>query len=213
MKIYIYKHLAINAKILKSFLSTISIGCVAASLSGCMALVLAPLVPLVGGMSSQKNSVTIDPATVSPELKAALQKAKRIAVISNDPSLAYFAESLERKGGYEITSEDPPKSATPSQRRAVMRDVCDKKRPELVISPSAGRSDAGTSSTITGMLVGRAIVDLSSEVEVLRCADKWQSSFSAKINLNQGVTNMDQTKTAEVIGDEFAKAFLAMAGR
>ena len=178
-----------------------------------MALALAPLMPVVGGMAEQRNSVTIDPASVSPELKIALQKVKRLAIISNDPSVAYFAESLERKGSFEITAEDPPKSATPSQRRAIMREVCDKKRPEMVISPSAGRSDAGTSSTFKAMLTGRAILDLSSEVDVLRCADKWQSTFSAKINLNQGAYNMDQTKTAQIIGDEFAKAFLVMAGR
>lgn len=195
---------------MNKYFSKLIILSVVINLSGCMALVLAPL---AGGMASQKNSVTIDPATVSQELITALQKAKRIAVISNDPSVAYFAEQLERKGGYEITAEEPPKSATPSQRRAVMREVCDKKRPEIVISPSAGRSDAGTASTFASALIGRAIVDLSSDVDVLRCNDKWQSSFSAKIRLNQGAYNMDQTKTAEVIGDEFAKAFLAMLGK
>lgn len=187
------------------------VGATAASLSGCIALALAPLVPLVGGMGEQKNTVVIDPVTVSPELKAAVQKAKRIAVVSGDPSVTYFAEELERKGGYEITAEDPPKSATPSQRRAVMREVCDKKRPELVMSFSAPKSDAGTSSTVTGMLTGRAVTNLTSDAEVLRCVDKWQGSFAAKISINQGVYNSDQTKLAEVIGTEFAKAFLLIA--
>jgi hypothetical protein len=197
-------------KNMKTILFKSTVLFVLVNLSGCMALVLAPL---AGGMASQKNSVTIDPATVSPDLVTALQKSKRIAVISNDPSVAYFAEHLERRGGYEITAEEPPKSATPSQRRTVMREVCEKKRPEMVISPSAGRSDAGTAATFASALIGRAIIDLSSEVDVLRCSDKWQSSFSAKIKLNQGAYNADQTKTAEIIGDEFAKAFLAMLGR
>lgn len=161
---------------------------------------------------SSSTVVEIDPASVSPDLKVVLTKAKRIAVITVDPSVSYFAEALERQGGFEVSAVEAGKLSTPSQTRAAMRDVCDKKKTDVVLAVTSGKTNTG-GSTAAAMLVGRAIVDLSSNVEVLRCVDKWQGGFAATIKLNQGAYNMDQVKISQTVGEEFAKAYLRMLGK
>lgn len=194
-------------------LTTLVLACV--SLSGCIALALAPLAPTVGGMVSSSNEMELDWTTITPELRQALARAKTLTVLSNDPSITYMAEYLDQKGDYEVRMQEPPKGATPSQRRDLMRKTCaGPERTDLVLSPSAGTSDAGSGVSNAGaMLLGRAIVNQTTSVEVLRCRDNWQNKFSATLKLNQGVFNMDKTKIAEVIGQESAKALLQIAGK
>lgn len=180
---------------------------VCVSLSGCVALALAPL---VGGLAESSTVVEID--SVSPELKAVLTKAKRVAVITNDPSISSFAESLERQGGFEVSAIEAGKISTPSQTRTAMREACDKKKADVVLAATSGKTDT-QGSTAAALLIGRSVVNLSSNVEVLRCTDKWQGTFAAKIKLNQGAYNMDQVKISQIVGEEFAKAYLKILGK
>jgi hypothetical protein len=181
-------------------------------LSGCIALALAPLAPLAGGLASSSTVAEIDPASVTPELKSVLTKARRLAVITNDPSISYFAAALDRKGGFEVSAIEATKTPTPSQTRALMKEVCDKKKTDVVLAATSGKTDT-QGSTAAALLIGRSIIDISSNVEVLRCADKWQGNFTTKVKLNQGAYNMDQVKISQTVGEEFAKAYLKMLDR
>lgn len=182
-------------------------------MSGCIALALAPAAPLVGGMVSGSNNVTIDEQTVSPELRNALKSSKRIAFLSLDPAVGYMAEYLDSNSNYEISAEEPPKGATPSQRRAMAREICEKGKTDIVLAPGNPSSDAGSGvSNVGAMLLGRAIVNTKVVTDVLVCRSAKTDRFSYTINLNQGVFNMDSTKVSQVVGEEAGKAFLQFVG-
>jgi hypothetical protein len=164
-------------------------------------------------MAPSNNTVVIDPATVSPEVRKAFATSKRLAVISNDPSVPYFAEALDRSGAYEVTAEEPPKVTTPTQRRALMRDICGRRTSDLVLSGTQGQSNAGTGASVGGVLTGRLMTDTDYTVELLRCSDRWTGSFPARVKLSQGVYNLDQGKISQYLGEEFAKAVLELGGK
>jgi hypothetical protein len=181
-------------------------------LQGCM---VAALAPLVGGMAPSDNKYEVDPATITPELKAAFTRAKSLTVLSTDVSVTHMAEYLDDKNAYVVKMVEPPKGSTPSQRREFMTTVCrSANRGDLILSPSASSSDAGSGASNMGaMLLGRVMMNLTNTVEVLRCSDNWRAKFGGKLSLSQGTMNMDQLKTDQVIGIEVAKAIMQLGGK
>lgn len=183
-------------------------------LSGCVALALAPLIPLVGGVTPGDNKVEIDQTTVTPELRNTMAQTKKLAVLSIGPSISHMAEVLDSKGAFDVTAEEPPKGATPSQRRTMAQEICAKKKPDIVIAPSTGTTDSGSAASNVGaMFLGRAIVDMKINTEVLRCRDGWRHTFTSTIKLNQGLWNTDRAKVDQVIGEEAAKSLMQLAGK
>jgi len=163
---------------------------------------------------SGDNKFVIDQSTVTAELKSALSQSKRITLVGGDPSDTYMAEYLDKNGAWQVEIEEQPKSSTPSQRRKLMDNICSRSdRPDLVMSSSAGESDAGTGATLKGLATGRVSVKFTGTVELLRCRDKWKGQFNASVDMDQGIYNLDQTKMNQVIGQEAAKALMRLAGK
>jgi hypothetical protein len=185
------------------------------TLTGCMALALAPLVPVAGGIAPSSNKFEIDMATISPELKAAFSNAKSLTVLSTDATVVYMAEYLDKRGIFEVKMVEPPKGATPSQRRTLMRNTCrGNDRADLILSPSAGNTDAGSgTSNVGALLLGRAVANITHDVEVFRCRDNWGGKFTGKTSINQGFFNMDEAKINEILGTEIAKSIAQIAGK
>jgi len=182
--------------------------------SGCIAALAIPFAPIVGGVLPSDNKVIVDETTVTPELKIALSEARKLTFFSSDQSDTFTAEYLEQHGGYEVTLEDPPKAASPSQKKKLMGAVCKQaNRPDLVFSFSSTESDAGGGTVLRGVVTGRAKFNLTVLSDVVRCRDKWTSQFSVRAEMSQGIYNADSTKMSQVIGVEFAKALMQLAGK
>lgn len=185
----------------------------ASLLGGCAAALLVPVAQMAGGIAPSSNSVSIDQTAITADMQRTFQQAKIMAVVSSDPSTPYFADALDRSGACEVIAEEPPKTATPSQRRQIMRTVCDQKRADMVMSASAGQTTAGVGSTMTAVFLARSTADIDYTVDVLRCSDRWQGSFPAKVKINQGLMNMDQVKVTQTLGIEFANAIAKLGGK
>ena len=184
------------------------------SLYGCMAAMLVPLAPLIGGLAPNSNKVVVNEATVAPELRQAFSTAKTLTLIGGDQSDVYMAEYLDQQGAFDVRIEGNQKQQTPSQRRDEMRRVCDKNIvPDLVLSTSLGNSDASTGTTLKGVVTGRINFNVTGTVEVLRCKDRWSSKFEITAEIAQGIYNADQTKLNQELGRESAKALMQLAGK
>lgn len=183
-------------------------------LAGCMAAALAPMVPLVGGMSSSSNKVTVDEATVTPELRHAFADAKRLTLIGGDRSSLHMAEYLDEQQAYEVRIEPSGQMSTPSQRREDMRKVCSHASPpDLVLSSSMGRSDVGTGTTMGALFTGRANFNVRGTIDVLRCRDSWASRFAVAAEISQGMYNADIAKIDQVLGQEIGKSLMVLGGK
>ena len=179
----------------------------AAVLGGCVG---------ISAFTESKHSVKIDNSTVDPGLKITLANARKLVFLGTEDSteLPYMAEYLELDGGYEVSIEQVPSIYTPSQTRKLALKVCrNADKPELVFSSSNPETDAGTGTTMRAIFTGRAKFDMNGRVSVLRCRDSWNSEFSVTVTIDQGMYNVDQSKMSELLGREFARAFLEMAGR
>lgn len=183
--------------------------------SGCMAVALAPLVPIAGGLMEQQNQVEIDPSMITPELRAAFANSRKLTVLGSEAHVVYMAQHLDEQGDFEVRTAELAKGATPSQRREQLRNVraVRSPAPDLALSPAAPTSDAGGGSTATALLLGRDRKNLTSQVETLRCSDGKPMRFTIQAKIDQGFYNMDQTQIDQVIGQEAAKALMRLAGK
>ncbi|MGQ0700515.1 MAG: hypothetical protein ACT4PZ_20025 [Panacagrimonas sp.] len=189
--------------------------CAACSLQSC--LLLLPAVgaaPLAGGLLPSNNKIVVDETTVTPELKAALSKAKKLIFLSAEEGDRFTAEYLEQHADYIVTLEDPPKAASPSQRRELMESICRKAgKSDVVLSFSSTESDAGAMTSLKGGLLGRSQWNLTMSTDVLSCRNKERSSFLVTAEMSQGIFNADQTAIDQILGVEYAKAIMQIAGR
>ena len=187
----------------------------AAGLEGCALAILATsAAPLVGGVLPGDNTFVVDEASVSPELRTSLASARKLTFIGTDKSDSYMAEYLDRNGAFVAELEEAPKGSTPSQTRKLMQGICARKdKPDMVFSSSLGESDAGTGTTLKGIFTGRTELKVAGVLNFLRCKDNWATSIKARVELNQGNFNADQTKMSQVVGQEAAKAIMRLAGK
>ena len=183
-------------------------------LSGCVAAALAPVVPLVGGMLGNKSQVIIDESTVDPQLREFLPTASNLAILSQDPTAVYAAEHMETHSDFEVTLVAPPQAVSPSQARRFMSEVCEREEnPDLVLYFNTPQSDAGTGTTVKGVVTGRSKFNLDLATDVLRCEDGWRTQFTTTGAINQGIYNADQAKINQILGQEFSLALLQLAGK
>lgn len=169
---------------------------------------------LVGGILPSNNKVTIDETTVSPELKDSLSKAKRLAFLATDKADTYVGEYLEENAGYEVSLVETSKVATLSQKRRQMETICSgSDKPDLVFAGSSGEANASTGTTLTALVTGRTDFDVTGINEVLRCRDNWKTQFSMREEISQGIYNADQTSMERIVGQEYAKALMRLAGK
>jgi hypothetical protein len=151
---------------------------------------------------------------VSPELRKRLASAKRLTLLGSEKWDVYFAEYLDKHGAYVAEVEEPPKGATPTQRRRAMQTLCAKRdRPDLVMSTSSGDSDAGGIATAKALVLGREEHNITTTVDVIGCRDSWPSQFTARVEFSQGLLNMDATRIEQTVGHEFAKTLMRLAGK
>jgi hypothetical protein len=184
------------------------------TLHGCMVAALAPLAPMVGGLAPSTNSVVINQATITPEIRQAFASAKTITLLGGDKSDVYMAEYMDEQRAFDVRIEQSNKVSTPSQRREDMRKICTKDSPpDLVLSSSLGNSDAGTGTTVTAMFTGRASYNVAGTIDVLRCKDGWAGKFGITAEISQGMYNADQTKLNQILGQEVAKALINLGGK
>ena len=183
-------------------------------ISGCAAVALAPVVPLVGGLMGNKSQVVIDEATVDPQLREFLPATSRIAIMSQDSTALYAAEHIEMNSNYQVSLVAPPEAASPSQAKRHMVVVCDgTEEPDMVLYFRAPRSDAGGGTVAKGALTGRSKFNLELVTDVLRCENGWRSQFITRGEINQGIYNADQTKMNQILGQGFSLALLRLAGK
>ncbi|MGQ0701395.1 MAG: hypothetical protein ACT4PZ_24520 [Panacagrimonas sp.] len=189
--------------------------CCACSLQGCLLLLPAvTAAPLAGGLLPSNNKVIVDETTVTPELKTALSKAKKLIFLSAEEGDRYTAEYLEQHADYTVTLEEPPKAASPSQRRELMESICRKAgKSDVVLSFSSTESDAGMMTSLKGGLLGRSQWNLTMTTDVLSCGNKVRSDFLVRAEMSQGIFNADQTAIDQILGVEYAKAIMQIAGR
>lgn len=184
------------------------------SLSGCVAVALAPVAPLVGGMMGNKTGVVIDDSTVDPQLRTLMPNVRKIAFMSADPTTVYAAEHMELNSDYLVAVVPPLEAASPSQSKRYMEEICEgSEKPDIVFGFQTPTSDAGTGTTVRGALTGRAVFDITMLTDVLRCDNGWRSQFTTVGRISQGVYNADQTQTNQILGHEFSGALLRLAGK
>lgn len=190
-------------------------------LSGCAAplLMLGPALlatPLVGGMLPSDNEYTIDESTVTPEFRQIFRKSKTIIALAPPAShvvLIPTAEYLDAQGAFEMRLKEIPASIAPAQRREAMRDACSgRNRPDLVMAFSSASLDSGGGKSIAGMFAGRAMVEYTSTTYVQHCKSRWEGAFGEKLKMNQGAFNLDKHEVYRVLGQDFAKALMRIAG-
>ena len=70
-----------------------------------MAAALAPLAPMVGGLAPSSNTVVVNQATVTPELRQALAAARTIALLGGDKSDVYMAEYMDEQRAFDVRIE------------------------------------------------------------------------------------------------------------
>ena len=184
------------------------------ALSGCVAVALAPIAPLVGGMMGSNHQVVIDDATVDPQLRALLPTVNRLAFMSQEQTTVYAAEHLEMNSDYQVSLVPPPQNVSPSQARRHMETICaGPEQPDVVFYFRSPSSDAGTGTTAMGVLTGRVKFDLDLVTDVLRCDTNWRTQFMTTGKISQGIYNADQTRVDQALGQEFSLALLRLAGK
>ncbi|WP_405239674.1 MULTISPECIES: hypothetical protein [Lentisalinibacter] len=187
---------------------------IAGMLSGCVAAALVPAAPLVGGMMGHKTEVLIDEATVDPQFRELMPAVSKIAFISTDPTTVYAAEHMELNSDYLVSVVPPLEAASPSQSKRYMEEVCEgSEKPDVVFGFQTPQTDAGTGTTVRGVLTGRAVFDVTMLTDVLRCDTGWRSQFTTVGRISQGVYNADQTQINQILGQEFSGALLRLAGK
>jgi len=179
-----------------------------------MAVALAPVVPLVGGMMGSKNQVVIDESTVEPQLRELLPIATKLAFMNTEPDAIYAAEHMELNSDYQVSLVSPPEATSPSQAKRYMAEVCTgEEKPHLVFYFQSPNSDIGTGTTVKGVLTGRVAYNIDVVTHVIRCRTGWRSQFLARAELNQGMYNADKIKLSQELGQLFSEAVLRLAGK
>jgi hypothetical protein len=143
-----------------------------------------------------------------------LSNAKKFVFLGSDYSNIYMADYLEKNAAYETDLQQNATGVTSSQRRRMMEAICAKDDPpDYVFASGRSESDAGGDTVMKGLFTGRASTNFTGTMDGLRCRDRWRTSFGVKVVMNQGLYNMDQANMSRVLGTEFAKAFMQLAGK
>lgn len=189
--------------------------CLIGMLTGCMAVAVAPLAPLVGGIIESKNQVVIDKATIDPQLIEVLPIATKLAIVSRDPAAVYTAEHMELNSNYQVSLIPPPEVTTTSQAKRLMKTSCaGPEKPHLVFYFDTPSSDSkeGPGTILKGVITGRVMLDMELNTHVIRCRTGWRSQFATKVKMNHGMYNTED-KLNRQIGQSFSEALLRLAGK
>jgi plastocyanin len=178
-------------------------GCTLAILAGCA---------VVGGVIPDSSVVTIDSTTLDTKLSPVLYDARKIAIVSQEKAAVFAAQKIELSSNFEVALLAPPEASSPSQLRRHMMVVCEgSEQPDIVLSFGPPESDAGTGTTVKGVLIGRVQHNVTFATELLQCSSGWRTTFTTLANMDQGVYSSTTDGTDRMLGEGFSGAFLKIA--
>lgn len=184
-------------------------------LEGCMAVALAPGVGLVTGVMDNEVTVSIDEQSISPEVRAAFNSAKKIAVVAGDRASVKAADLFESAGGYLVSIDRPTAKngeMTGSERRDALKRLCvGAQHPDISLLGRTTQTESN--NTAVAALTGRIKQKESLAIEIQVCTTGTIYTLSGSIEIDAGMYNVKPQELEEKIGAVMGTTLIAALGR